>query len=349
MAIRLFTGTPGAGKTLRSIFEGMQKKVEGRNVVHIGIDGMNSDMIPEFKPGIENWKELAPGSILIVDEAHKFLPVRSPGKPPQWIQDLTEIRHSGIELWLVSQDPRNLDSFVRRLIGEHVHVSRKAGLNAAMVRVFQGVSEDPNDFHAQKSSTVGPWKYPKHLFQSYKSATLHVVKPKIPLKIIFACIVILCLPIALYFAIDGIRSVGDKDDGSGSSPASSSLAFGSVAEEDTSSPWDSPEAFVKAHEPILPGIPISAPVFKDRPVVNFPRLFCYLSGYPGSDECKCKTEQLTKVSVPEPVCRSIVSDGLYDPYTVFPSPQAGEVGQGASMQAPGLLPPSPSVVIPSTP
>ena len=345
MAIRLFTGVPGAGKTLRSIFEAMQKKSEGRNILHVGIDGMNEDMISEFKPGLEHWKDLPPGSILIVDEAHKWLPVRSPGKPPQWIQDLTEIRHSGIELWLVTQDPRNLDSFVRRLIGEHVHVSRKAGLAAAMVRVFQGVAEDPNDFHAQKSSTVGPWKYPKHLFQSYKSATLHVVKPKIPLKIIFACIVILCLPIALYFAIDGIRSVGDKPEGSSS--ASPSLAFGSVPVEDTSSsPWDSPEAFVKAHEPILPGIPISAPIFKDRPVVNFPRLFCYLSGSPGDDVCKCKTEQLTKVSVPEPVCRSIVSDGLYDPYTVFPSLQAGELGQGASTQAPGLLPPPTSVVIP---
>ena len=143
---------------------------------------MKSEIVPASPYPIEEWNKLPAGSVLVVDEAHKYFPVRQPGRPPQWIQDLTEIRHFGIELILVSQDPRNIDAFVRRLIGVHKHLTRKAGLNGAMVRTFQGVSEDPNDYANRQSSEQVPWKYPKHLFQAYESASLHVVKPKIPKK-----------------------------------------------------------------------------------------------------------------------------------------------------------------------
>lgn len=311
MAITLFTGVPGAGKTLRSIFEALEKKGEGRQVFHIGIDGMKPDVIPPSPVPIEEWFKLPAGSVLIVDEAHKYLPVRQPGRPPEWIQKLTEIRHFGIELFVVTQDPRNIDAFVRRLVGEHRHMSRKAGLPGAMVRTFQGVSEDPNDYTNRQSSQQAPWKYPKHLFQVYESATLHVVKPKIPKKILFAVLLFLACLIGLPYVLYKFKSTVsglDSVSGVGSTPAAS--GFMPASGKDVS--FQTLDDYVKATTPLSPVAPWTAPIYEGvRKVKSVPgKLVCYI----GSKGCRCFTEQMTRVRLPEPVCVSLVKDGIYSPY-----------------------------------
>lgn len=345
MAITLFTGVPGAGKTLRSIFEGLEMKGKGRPVFHIGIDGMKEDIIPASPYPIEEWKKLPAGSVLIVDEAHKYFPVRQPGKPPEWIQDLTEIRHFGIELYLVTQDPRNLDAFVRRLIGVHKHLSRKAGLKGAMLRTFQGVSEDPNDWSNRQSSEQTPWLYPKHLFQVYDSASLHVISPKIPKKIIFAGLILLAAVIGIPYALYNVKStVSGLDDKTSPSSASASSSFGSSVEE-KEDPWSSPEAFVRAHTPLIPGIPWSTPIYAGKTPVSDPRIYCVASGTFGSKDrtCHCYTEQATRIdNVPTKVCETAVIRGVYNPYAHAPSP--GMAAGGASVEGA----PAPVSITPNT-
>lgn len=351
MAIVLYTGTPGAGKTLRSIHDALQKKSEGRSVFHIGIDGMKEDVIPPApSQNIEEWRSLPPGSILIVDEAHKFFPVRAPGKPPEWIQALTEIRHFGIELWLVTQDPRNIDAFVRRLIGEHHHITRKAGLAGAMVRTFQGVSEDPNDFSNRQSSSQTPWKYPKHLFQVYKSATLHVVRPKIPKKVLFACVLLILalfgIPYLIWSFKDQVSSFNESDALTGPQQ-SSLLSSSSSKKQEEPSPWESPEEFIKAHTPIIAGIPHSAPIYKDLKPVGVPELLCVAGGTLGSPDrtCNCYTEQATKVpNIPRSVCESFVLNGSYNPYRPAPTVSPVQQPQGASVDGAAAAP----ILIPSS-
>lgn len=340
MAITLFTGVPGAGKTLRSIFDALALKGEGRQVFHIGIDGMDPDIIPVSPFSLEDWKKLPAGSVLVVDEAHKFLPVRSPGKPPDWIQDLTEIRHFGIELFLVTQDPRNIDSFVRRLVGVHKHMTRKAGLKGAMVRTFQGISEDPNDFTNRQSSEQVPWLYPKHLFQVYKSASLHVVKPKIPKKILFAVLLFVAcaitIPAVVYSVSDTVSSLDEKDNPSqqsevvlGKKPSAPAFGFSQEKED----PWSSPEAFVKALTPLVPGIPWSAPIYAGKKPLSHPRLLCIASGFKGASDrtCRCYTEQATLISgIPSAVCEAAVEGGVYDPFLPPLSSQAGSASHGGA-------------------
>lgn len=340
MAITLITGVPGAGKTLRSIFEILEKKGEGRPVFHLGIDGMKPEVIPESPFPIEEWKKLPAGSCLVVDEAHKYFPVRQPGKPPQWIQDLTEIRHFGIELFLVSQDPRNIDAFVRRLIGVHKHLSRKAGLNGAMVRTFQGVSEDPNDFGNRQSSQQSPWKYPKHLFQVYESASLHVIKPKIPYKILFAILLVVAavigIPTVLYMfndTVDDLDKVDETTEKTGFIPMGTSkqpIVFSSLKD------------YVIATTPLSPVAPWTAPIYKDQLIVKkLPgKLACYI----GSRGCRCFTDQLTRIQLPETVCVSLVKEGIYSPFhDSYQSPST----PGGEPAAPGVAsstgPSSPNV------
>lgn len=330
MAIKLFTGTPGAGKTLRSIFEAINlQKLEGRQIFHIGIDGMDEQIIPKAPiESIADWRKLPPGSVLIVDEAHKFLPVRQPGKPADWIQELTEIRHYGIELWLVTQDPRNIDSFVRRLIGSHTHLSRKAGLNGATITEFQGVSEDPTDYHNRQTATQSTWLYPKHLFKVYKSATLHVIKPKIPFKVLFMAFVLFAcivgIPTLLYFFQDKVAALDDKEEVQVSEDKKSAASFITPSPQNSDKiKWETADDFIKAHKPLVVGIPHSAPIYQNLEPVGVPELLCVASGLEGAPDrtCNCYTEQATKiVGIPSQICEANVKQGFYNPYRPKPTP-----------------------------
>lgn len=342
MAILLITGTPGAGKTLRAIQLGVQAKKEGMKVFHVGIDDMDPRLIPECPGGFEKWKDLPKGSTLIVDEAHKFLPVRQPGRPPQWIQDLTEIRHFGIKLILVTQDPRNLDAFVRRLIGEHEHVSRKMGMGAAQIRTFQGVAENPGDFHAQKGTTTKAWSYPKDLFSAYTSSTMHLVKRKIPWKM-FACVlVILALPVAFYFVFQKVPGIGNGAVSSSPSSPSAVASASSSAKKlpgDKPDPWASREAFLHEVTPLIPGIPWSAPLYRNSRAAAPPRLACIEIGSEGAltssgpgSKCRCFTEQATPVPVTPLLCRKIAHEGIYHPFAPAPA-QNGLQGQTSEAES----------------
>lgn len=346
MAIVFYTGVPGAGKTLRSIHDALKYKAEGRLVYQLGIDGMDEDVISKYPyDSLEDWRKLPVGSVLIVDEAHKYLPVRSPGKPPEWIQALTEIRHHGIELWLVTQDPRNIDSFVRRLAGKHFHLTRKAGLHGAMVREFQGIAENPDDFNARKSSDQVPWKYPKHLFNVYKSATLHVVKPKFPKKILFGLIVlvaaVVAIPLLILKAKNSYMSVNHDEHGQAVSsvsraepqpfPPNGGSSFGSE-------PMDA-DKWIELHEPVVPFVPTSAPVWQGRLTPQgVPRMLCMLSGYEPDQKCSCFTERATRINnVPFSVCYAYAKNGEYNIYLPEVGSRSGEWSGGASVSGAPLL------------
>ena len=315
--ITVVTGVPGAGKTLYALHQALELQKSGRPVFALGVEGLDPDfcnLLPDDWD-IAKWVELPADAVLLIDECHKWLPVRSPGRPPEWIQKLTEIRHFGITLILVTQDVRNIDSFVRRLIGEHVHVSRKAGFPGAMVRTFQGVQEDVNFNHA--SSSMVPWRYPKDLYKVYKSATKHLIKPKLPLKIWlaigFAAILVFLVP----WVISRFNSVADGPSQTASKTGSidPKTAFASSS-DDEEIKWLTVDDYVKDHKPLLPAIPWTAPVFQDLPLTTVPDMFCSIWDENGPEErCTCYNEQVIKdSSVPSHVCFIIAREGLYNPY-----------------------------------
>jgi len=318
MAITLITGTPGAGKTLRSIQLAVAAKKEGLTVFHVGIDDMDPRLIAPLAGGLEAWQTLPANSLLIVDEAHKYLPVRQPGRPPEWIQKLTEIRHFGIRLILVTQDPRNLDSFVRRLVGEHEHVSRKMGFGLATLRTFQGIAEDPNDYHAQKTSTAKTWKYPKDLFSSYTSATMHMVKRKIPWKVVGSLLVLLAFPVVLYLVYLKVPEIwGEKKPSASLTPAAQS-GFAQGLSSNSKKGFATADDFYRLHQPLVRGVPWSAPLYAEaKPASSPPRLVCVVVGLLEDPQstCRCFTEQATRVDAGALFCRKVAEEGIYYPFT----------------------------------
>ncbi len=335
-SIILVSGLPGHGKTLFAVDLARKYSAEGTRVFSWGLDGASSDLF-EVLPddwSFSDWQKFPPGSVVIFDEAHKLLPTRTSGAPPKSISDLTEIRHFGLRFIFITQDPRNLDVFVRRLIGRHFHITRKMGFPGAVVRSFDRVADDPTDYHMVKNSTSEVWKYPKELFKLYKSATLHVVKPKMPKKVIFfGSIAVVGVLFALYVLFTYGSKVSNGDIIPGVDVAEEkieNLGSGSSAEVDLS--FDTAEEYMELTTPLSPVAPWTAPVYEE--VRTVPRLPGKLNCIASDVECRCYTDQMTRVHLDTEICMAMIFEGIYSPYH--------EPYSGGGGRAPGTPPGQPS-------
>jgi hypothetical protein len=345
--IKLFTGLPGHGKTLRAIFELLElERVERKRAAsgegdifshfyHLGIDGLDPSIAEPLPFPIQRWRELPRGSVVVVDEAWKYFPQRGPGTPPDWIGALAEHRHLGIEVWLVSQDPRQLDAFVRRLVERHIHLSRKAGLRGALVFSWDRLQDDPTNYFALKQAQKETWRYPRKLFKVYRSATMHLVKVRVPFRI---WVYLALLPVVLFllwqaFAVfrgNGLvgshKSMPGVVSGSSSSasrggvpPASGSSSVSAIAASSLGGSQDTlgrlpanatAEQYAQFFVPRIAGMPWSAPWHDaERPVAK-PDVYCIVA----SGVCRCYTEQITRLVVPTMQCFQIARDGVYNPF-----------------------------------
>jgi zona occludens toxin len=319
--ITLFSGLPGHGKTLMAVTYAREAREEGQRVFQIGIKDCNPVVAEPWELGVERWRELPSGAILILDEAQDFLPVRGPGKPPEWISEIARLRHYGVQLWLITQDVRNLDSFVRRLIGAHVHIERKLGLKAAVIYRWEHVTEDTRDYHARKASIKSTFKHDTKNYQYYTSATQHLVKRKIPWQIWVGIPVVIACIVACYFAFRTFTGQGVI----GAKPVSAIPAASATAVSATNplpgmsaSSIDrksfaglTPEQYASLFVPRLSGLPWTAPIYDDRKVVSEPQVYCVAVEH---KPCRCYSEQMTPITTSQNACLLMAREGVYNPF-----------------------------------
>jgi len=187
--ITIRTGLPGAGKSLFALADYVVRPPDGfapsREVFVSGVSGLDLDRLPgvTLLDVPTRWMDCPAGSLVLIDEAQRFFRPRSPGAPvPEHVSALETHRHLGIDLVLITQDPMLLDAHVRRLAGEHFHLKRAFGFNASTQYRWQECKQDPRDYHAKKEAEKSRRKFPKKVYSYYKSAELHTVKKKIPLR-----------------------------------------------------------------------------------------------------------------------------------------------------------------------
>lgn len=134
----------------------------------------------------EDWRNTPDGSIVYYDEAQQHERFRSgtQSNKDDIVQKLQVHRHTGHDIWFITQSPRFLNAFVLDLVGEHYHLHRPYGAKLASVYYWRSCRKQPQ---SQSSKDVAEneflFKYPKNLFDHYKSATTHTVKFKVPKKI----------------------------------------------------------------------------------------------------------------------------------------------------------------------
>lgn len=212
--ITLVTGLPGHGKTLFTLYE-INKQWAGKRPIYY----LSKEAVDEVAAGIagvqlegwtaftefQKWWDIENGAVIVVDECQYVLPRRSPGKEPEYISAFAEHRKKGFDIFLITQDCRNMDYFVRRLAGQHIHYHRPMGASAASRWEWAKACENPSDRLEQKQAhSTKLVKHPKDFYDKYASANVHTVQRKIPPKLFIFPVALVITGVLLYFGITNL-------------------------------------------------------------------------------------------------------------------------------------------------
>lgn len=333
--IYLFTGNMGTGKTSRVVSmilnneDGLFKmKLEDgtevdRPLYFCHIDGLdkrkfNAHELTEEEIMSAPLRDIIPqGAVLIVDEAHYTYPVRAAGRPvPPYIQELTELRHYGHTVILMTQHPSQLDVFVRNLVSRHTHLERKA-VGMKQYTWYKCVTslDNPAGVTGVESSS---WKPPKEAFKYYKSSSQHQkFKKNIPLAV-WALIGIFA-----FMAWKGYNVYQIYKQGSGQIEEVQSVSDSPVSEQQVINETDQPKiqqdinSNLKAEDfvPTLAEKPESKPIYDNvRQVKTFEYIAGCVEG--GNSGCTCYSDQGTPLKeITKTMCKDYVRNGLpFNPY-----------------------------------
>ena len=178
----LFTGAPGAGKTLNAIKFILDNSSAGkvfadRQIVAAGVNGLNIEgwKSIDLEEGV-NWYTYPAGTVFLIDECQEIWPMGSSGgKVPDTVAKMARHRHMGFDVIATCQFPRQLHTGIRAVVNEHRHLSRKFGTSKVMQFTWGRIEENPN-----KSKTGAQSKLitlDKSIFDKYKSACLLYTSP----------------------------------------------------------------------------------------------------------------------------------------------------------------------------
>lgn len=168
--IRLITGTPGSGKTLYTVSEIMKviEKTPERPIFS-DIKGLRIDGVQEAP---DDWRTAPDGALIIYDECqYRTQYTKSRGRNKyQMIIDLTTHRHTGKDIWLITQNPNFLHADVLAVVGEHYHIDRPLKAAFANVYKWRTAQLKPDGVTVRRRAEAAPiFKYDKELFNYYDS------------------------------------------------------------------------------------------------------------------------------------------------------------------------------------
>lgn len=310
MPIKLWTGNTGASKTADMIASALKFKEANpdRPVFQYNIDSCDPSVATELTlEQLQNWKELPPGSLILIDECNEdgiFPPDR--GFPEPWVKDLIKNRREGMDFWITTVHPSLMSPYVRRLVCEHVHRVRKFNTKIVQRFTWGRCMDNCEKDMAQKTAVSGVGTLPSHVYSLYKSANAHTMKPRVPLKVyLLGVAVVVGIAAAIFVPIvlkraqhNNIAAIsGGKKDGQ---TQTATLDQGLRVTD-----------YAKWLEPRVAGLPWTAPAYDQQTVKSQPRLFCIAVD---DGRTECITEQGTHVEVPVATARLIASQGVYNPF-----------------------------------
>ena len=345
--IILMTGNMGTGKTskvIQMIIDNEDKLAEmpvydtdGKTIldwIKRPIYTAHIDGIDEVKLGVcavthehmrsDTLENLFPvGSLIIVDECHYVYPVRPSSRPaPDYIAKLTELRHQGHTLIIMTQHPANIDSYVRNLVSRHIHLARKQ----ATTRLYEW-NECMTSFSPMvlKDATSRLYRPPKKAFEYYKSSSVHVkhkrrISPMV--YVLLGCI------ISIAFIIYRFSGKNEPEqpvnvtpqtelDAQMASDVLPNATIQGVRQSNSVSNNNTPQAgqSLKPTDfvPTIAEKPESKPLYDG---IRQPKTFEQVKGVMISKgKCTAYSQQGTVVNVSDVFCKKWAKDGLpFDPY-----------------------------------
>lgn len=324
--LKLYTGIPGAGKTLNAIDDvwtdshwqlTTEQKQENdlppdfkRPVFFYGIKGCSvPDWVRLTDEQLFKWWELPRWSIIIIDEAYSFAPTQATGAtPPPHIERLARHRHEGIDFVFIAQHATQLSTFLRKMVEVHYHCTRPFGFSYTRIYRFEGVQADPDNYHAKKDATIINKPLNKEIFPYYKSAEVHTHKARIPKKLyILIFLIFLTVSIFGWFG-HTVYKKSHPDSVPQINPNT-----GRVNSADNVSPiaTNNSDQLALSLKPRIANQPWSAPAYDHltKPK-SFPRPQCILNVK--TDQCTCYTQQATFLNIEHDACVQFIAFGRFD-------------------------------------
>ncbi len=341
MAITLFTGLPGHGKTLRllSVLKPLAE-AENRPVFHNDIPALAIDGW-QVHDALK-WFDLPATSYMVIDECQKVFPIRPRSSVvPEHVAELETHRHKGIDLYLATQHPMLVDTNVRKLVDRHFHVVRKFGTSFATVYEFPtGVQDSPEKNRHKNGVVRHEWRYPKAVFKWYRSAEVHTVKARLPAKVWVVLGVALLLPLLFWFSYVRLweqHGRGAPAVASAASAAASGVTGGGAPGARGAGARLTPGLvaadYVASFEPRIPGLAYTAPAYDSltKPVeAPYPSVCAYSADFP----CKCWSQRGFHIVVPKLLCQQLAREPM-DPFWLRRGPLGFERGQVEASSASG--------------
>jgi zona occludens toxin len=329
MAITLFTGLPGNGKTLRALWQiKVAAEKEKRTVYYDGINIIDTVALPWIKFDAKEWMKLPPKSMIVIDEAQDTFPAKANGSVlPDYYNDLAKHRHHGFDIFLITQHPSLIHNFVRKLVQHHFHSVRKFGLERAKVWEWNAANDSPEKPSSHKNAVLHSFKFPKEVYGWYKSAEAHTVKRSIPMKLVLAVLFVISVPLIGYYTLDRFQNRGKGPNVSASSNNVAAVAgrgvggfvgAAGVAAREVIDPVADARSFMYSGTPRVVGLPHTAPKYDEltKPIrVPIPAA-CIQRGSVRSGKvvCKCFSQQGTPMPVEFNMCVDFAQNGFFQEF-----------------------------------
>lgn len=349
MPITSFTGKPGNGKTALML-EHLMREVEKaeRPLFAAGIDGLKPGLASVLKDP-RDWNAVKPGerctchdtenseacnahvvpngSLIYIDEAWKWFghlqDAQRQATPPHVLQ-LAEHRHRGIDFVWTYQQPAQIFPFARGLMADHYHVVRRFGTQVIDVFKWEELQEDVKSPAKRDVAIRTTRTLPKQVFGHYKSAEIHTLKPKIPMRVLAVPGLIVAAIALIWFAYQQLKPDAYASTLTGKAvDAGVTQSGGSAVPDRKEKPrYASATEYAKKHLPRFGSMPWTAEIFDGRDPTADPHVYC-MSSMPGEGAdgetleggCTCLTEQGTWYDMSESQCRTIARRGpVYNPY-----------------------------------
>ena len=329
--VMLITATPGGGKTALAV-QIMKEAVDaGRPLFVMGIPDLKLEHCT--CPPISEWTEVRkdpdnpdlslpfftfpPNSLVVLDEAQRVFRMRaSASKVPDHVAAFETVRHTGVTFILITQHPNFIDSHIRNLVGQHVHL-RDVGLLGRHYYEWPEVA-DPKTF------TTAPikkrWKLPKESFALYKSASVHIKRNySIPPAFLFFGFAAVVVALGGTYLYQSVRAKMTPVVPIVAAPLSTSPSGQVSASPQPSGPAVDPVAQLLQFEPVVPGRPESAPAYDSlRVVKTMPMVVACLQS---KTRCVCINQQGLDARLDTVQCKQWLDNPPFNPYLEPPQVQ----------------------------
>lgn len=356
----LYTGVPGAGKTLYAVSNLVKRKdFKDRPIFVDGIRDLDHDKINYFDipegESIQTWPKWAPpGAIIVVDECQRiFRPRPSGSKVPDYVAELETHRHRGLDFILITQHPRLIDINLRSLIEHHTHLSKT---NLGIRRKLEwttGGAKDPESRTNIKEALVSVYKLDKSVYGLYKSAEVHTKIRTKKSKLLMLFPLALCLIGYGIWSFSGFwgRFEGEAPSTDKTTEANKTtesaptttqtpqeIATGRYETQTVQAEQPKPHISEDDYKPRIENRPETAPIYDgmNKSVTVMPWPSACVKSEKG---CNCYTDQGTKIKeIDKKTCISYIKDGLpFNPYKAKQPETAVTAAPAEQLETPQVL------------